>query len=1045
MLQLKNITKNYKAGTMTVEALKGVTLDFGENEFVCVLGPSGCGKTTLLNIIGGLDQYTKGDLIINGTSTKNFKDADWDTYRNHSIGFVFQTYNLILHQTVLSNVELALTLTGVSKSERTARAKEVLDRVGLSDQCYKKPNQLSGGQMQRVAIARALINDPEIVLADEPTGALDSKTSVQIMALMSEIATNRLVIMVTHNPELAIRYSSRTVYLSDGRIIADSNPFVPEQEDVFGVWRAIRKTAMSFFTAISLSFKNLMTKKGRTVMTAFAGSIGIIGIAAILALANGGNNYIKNVEENTLSVYPLTIQSSGIDLTSMVTLNFGGQGDSKDSGDTGNTGDAKSGGSETKIKETKQVLNTFSSIRQNDLAALKTYFDKDGGGIKQYVNTVEYSYDLEPQIFASDTSKKAIQVNPDFLTKAMGMGSGAGMSSYRALGMRTSMFNPLIEDLDLIKGQYDLVAGKWPEGQNEIVIVLNYRGGISDYMLYLMGLRDPAELEKMFTQFQNEEEVTTPLETLEFTNEQILGVTFKLVPAVKFYTYDETYGVWTNRETDEAYMKKIVSEGETIRIVGILKENPDTSAASLIPGFYYTANLTYHLMDLAAQSPIVKKQLANREVNVITGKTFEEEKESGGFDAFNMDSLMTIDEDAITKAFKFDASALNVDLSGVLNPNNLVANMPPPPEMDLRDVFSKIDIEVPPVEDIAALATRVVEQYMIYCFTKGLTTPEQIVDGLPAYLSSPDVQAQLLFELNSVIDVEGITDEVQDAFTSYIQKMMRDYMTTVMMSMMTQMQYGLSSAMSQLAANMANAMSFDKDVFANAFQFNLDEEELSQLIMTLMSGESNSYDNNLRKLGYANPGKPSGISIYPIDFESKQHVIDILDTYNKDRQAAAEDDKIITYTDFVGVLMSSVTDIINMISYVLVAFVAISLIVSSIMIGVITYISVLERKKEIGILRAIGARKSDIGNVFNAETLIVGFIAGLMGIGITMLLTIPANIIVAANFGVKNIAILPWEPAFILVGISMALTFISGLIPSSAASRRDPVEALRSE
>ncbi|MCL1846394.1 MAG: ABC transporter ATP-binding protein/permease [Coriobacteriia bacterium] len=1067
MLQLVQVRKAYKTAGFTQVALDDVGLAFRDNEFVAVLGPSGSGKTTLLNIIGGLDHYDSGDLIIDGISTKKYKDRDWDTYRNNRIGFVFQSYNLIPHQSVLVNVELALTIAGISRAQRHERAIAALEQVGLSEHINKKPNQLSGGQMQRVAIARALINDPEIVLADEPTGALDSKTSVQVMELMTEIAKERLVIMVTHNPDLAIRYANRTVSLSDGQVTTDSNPFVPTEEDLIGREKSIRKTAMSFLTAISLSFKNLMTKKGRTVMTAFAGSIGIIGIAAILALANGVNNYIKGVEEDTLSLYPLEISSSGMDLSSMISLSFGGgggsgsgsgggsgsgsgsegtEGSGSGSEDSGNEGSG-SGSSEAPIRETKQVANTFSSVRQNDLAALKAFFDEDGGGIHQYVNTIEYTFDITPQIFASDTSRKAVQVNPDFLTKAMGM-SSTMLSSYRSFGVNMSMFNPMIDDTDLLKGQYDLVAGKWPEDHTEMVLVLNFRNGVSDYLLYLMGLRDPEELEDMITKFQNEEEVTASEEVLRFTYEQMLGVTFKLVPATSFYTYDEAYGIWTNRESDEEYMKKLVDEGETLKIVGILKANPDASATSLAPGIYYTSFLTYHLMDLAADSEIVKQQLANREVNVITGKTFEEERESSGFSAFGMDDLMTIDEDAITDAFSFDTSGLNVDLSGVLNPNNLTGAMPPLPDMnlDFAAILSGVDIDVKvPADEIAAIATDVINQYMVYCFTNGLTTPEEMIDGLPAYLADPAIQAQLMTQLNTIVDVDKITGDLQAAFASYLQQMLQAYMASVMLTMMDQLQSGLMGAMSQLQYGMANAFSFDQDAFANAFQFNVDEAELSQMIMTIMSGESNTYDNNLRKLGYADKNKPSGISIYPIDFDSKQAVLDILDAYNRDMQDAGKEDMIITYTDFVGVLMSSVTDIINAISAVLVAFVAISLVVSSIMIGVITYISVLERKKEIGILRAIGARKIDIGNVFNAETLIVGLIAGLMGIGITLLLTIPANIFVEARFDIKNIAILPWDYAAILVGISMALTFISGLIPSSAASRRDPVEALRSE
>jgi ABC-type lipoprotein export system ATPase subunit/ABC-type antimicrobial peptide transport system permease subunit len=1049
MLQLTEVRKAYKTAGFEQVALDDVSIAFRDSEFVAILGPSGSGKTTLLNIVGGLDHYDSGDLIIDGISTRRYRDRDWDTYRNNRIGFVFQSYNLIPHQSVLINVELALTLSGVSKAERKKRAIAALEEVGLGEHISKKPNQLSGGQMQRVAIARALINDPEIVLADEPTGALDSKTSVQIMGLLTEIAKNRLVVMVTHNPELAEQYANRTVSLHDGRIQADSNPFIPTEEDVREERKQTRRTAMSFFTAISLSFTNLMTKKGRTVMTAFAGSIGIIGIAAILSLANGVNNYIKDTEESLLTVYPLTIQSSGLDLTSMLSASIGGGGDADGSGSGGESGGASGEeGEEPKepevtLRERKTVVNTFSSIGQNDLAALKTYLDDDGGEIGRYVNSIEYSYSITPQIFSPDTSNGPIQVNPDALTRSMGLDAG-GFSQLMTLGASTSLFNPLPENDDLLEGQYDIVAGRWPESYTECVLVLGLGSGVSDLTLYLMGLRDPNELEGMVRQFQNEEEVTTPEDILEFTPSDILGVTFKLVPAMDFYSYDETYGVWTDKRSDDEYMKGLVDGGETLSIVGILQENPDAPATSLSPGIFYPASLNYHLMEQAAQTQIVKEQLANKDVNVFTGKTFEEEQESSGFDDFELGDLMTVDENAITGAFSVDDSMLNIDLSGVLDPTQLTGSLPAVPTLDPAEFVSTADIDVP-TEELATLAGSVLAQYLVYAFENGMTTPDAIVDGLPEYLNTPEVQEQLAIEVNDTIDVEDIQNEVQQAFAEYVQTLMQGYLTAVMTAMQQQIEGGMNSAMRQFSANMAGAMRIDESAFMNAFQFNMNEEELSELIMAMLSSDSNTYDNNLRKLGYADPARPSGINIYPIDFESKQSVVDILGVYNDEKEAQGEEDKVITYTDLVGLIMTSVTDIINMISYVLVAFVAISLVVSSIMIGVITYISVLERRKEIGILRAIGARKGDIGNVFNAETLIVGFIAGAMGILITLLLTIPANLIVASSLGVENIAILPLTPALVLVFISMALTFLSGLIPSSAASRRDPVEALRSE
>jgi ABC-type lipoprotein export system ATPase subunit/ABC-type antimicrobial peptide transport system permease subunit len=1040
MLQLAEVRKAYKTAGFEQIALDDVNIAFRDSEFVAILGPSGSGKTTLLNIVGGLDHYDSGDLIIDGVSTRRYRDRDWDTYRNNRIGFVFQSYNLIPHQSVLINVELALTLSGVSKAERKKRAVAALEEVGLGEHINKKPNQLSGGQMQRVAIARALINDPEIVLADEPTGALDSKTSVQIMGLLTEIAKNRLVIMVTHNPELAAQYANRTVSLHDGHIQADSNPFIPMEVDVQDKEKQTRRTAMSFLTAISLSFTNLMTKKGRTVMTAFAGSIGIIGIAAILSLANGVNNYIKETEESLLTVYPLTIQSSGFDLTSMFSVSARGDSDTTGSGEEAE----ETAESEVIIGERKTIVNMLSSIGQNDLAALKTYLDGDGGGISQYINSIEYSYSITPQIFSPDTSDGVIQVNPDILSRSMGLAQGGGFSQLMSLGGSTSLFNSLPEDTSLLDGQYDVVAGRWPERYSECIVVLDYAGRINDYALYLMGLRDPNELEDMVTQFQNEEEVTTPEDRLELVPDDILDVTFKLVPATEFYSYDATYGVWTDKRSDEAYMKSLVARSETLTIVGILQENPDATATSLTSGIFYPASLNYHLMEQSAQTRIVKDQLANREVNVFTGKTFEEEKESSGFEGFDLSDIMTVDENAITNAFTVDSSKLNIDLSGVMNPNAITGSLPAVPALDLADFISTVDIDVP-VEDLTVLASDLLEQYLVYAFANGLITPEEIVDGLPAYLDSPEVQLALAVQINSVVDVEEVQNEIQQAFANYMQAMMASYMSAVMTTMQQQIENGMYAAMNQFSANMASAMSIDQEAFTNAFQFNMNEEELSEIIMAMLSGDSNTYDNNLRTLGYADAGKPSGISIYPVDFADKQNVIDILSAYNEEKEANGEEDKIITYTDLVGLLMTSVTDIINMISYVLVAFVAISLVVSSIMIGVITYISVLERRKEIGILRAIGARKRDIANVFNAETLIVGFIAGTMGILITLLLSIPANIIVASSFGVENIAILPMTPALVLVLVSMGLTFLSGLIPSSAASRRDPVEALRSE
>ncbi|MDR3053418.1 MAG: ABC transporter ATP-binding protein/permease [Coriobacteriales bacterium] len=1059
MLQLKAIRKSYTTANFTQVALDDVSIAFRDNEYVAILGPSGSGKTTMLNILGGLDRYDSGDLVIDGISTKKYRDRAWDTYRNNRVGFVFQAYNLIPHQTVLANVELALTLSGVSKKERRQRAKDALAEVGLEDHINKKPNQLSGGQMQRVAIARALINDPEILLADEPTGALDSKTSVQIMALLTKIANDRLVIMVTHNPELAERYATRTVSLSDGAITADSNPFEPTEADERVSAKPIRRAKMSFFTAIALSFNNLMTKKGRTFMTAFAGSIGIIGIAAILALANGVNNFIKNVEETTLSVYPLSIQSTGFDITSMLAASSGMlENDTDDANADGTAGDKTE---TTRVSETKMLSNMLSRIGSNDLAALKVYLESPESGIDPYIKSIEYKYNVTPQIFSPDTENGVHQINPDSSFSALGMGAGAGAGSFMSMGMSTDMFSSLLKDTSMLDEQYDVLAGHWPEEYNELVLVLSAREGVSDLLLYSMGLRDPDVLKDMISKLANDEDFAVPDDgTLEFTYDELMAVEFKLVEAADFYKYDAEYKVWTDKQDDTEYMKNLINEGTTLNIVGIVRPNPDAAATSLTAGLYYSSKLTDHLIDEANAAQIVVDQLAQPSINVFSGKSFDEEADEGSAGAFDPTSLVTVDEDAISNAFKFDTSALNVDFASFLDMSSLAGNLPPVPEPDLAQMAQGLNIETPSNEEISAALTPLMTQVIAGYFTSdayrslfadpsNLPTPDMIAANFTAYLNDPTVQgaigAQLGPVLGAMIDTDAITAQVQGALQGYMQQVMMQYMSAVMTGMQSQIAVGMQQAMGQLTANMAGAMNIDTAAFAEAFQFNMDEKELTELMMSMMGSEEASSDVNLRKLGYADKAKPSSINIYPIDFESKGEVIKILDAYNDRMEAEGQDDRVITYTDIVGTLMSSVTDIVNMVSYVLVAFVAISLVVSSIMIGVITYISVLERKKEIGILRAIGASKSDISNVFNAETLIVGFVAGVLGIGITLLLTIPANAIVYAAFAVENVATLPWEAAGILVLVSMGLTFLAGLIPSSAASRKDPVEALRSE
>lgn len=1086
MLQLQHIHKSYTTGDFTQVALDDISVSFRDSEFVAILGPSGSGKTTLLNIVGGLDHYDSGDLIIDGISTKEYKDRDWDTFRNNRVGFVFQSYNLIPHQTILSNVELALTLSGVSRDERRERARKALEEVGLGEHINKKPSQLSGGQMQRVAIARALINDPEILLADEPTGALDSKTSVQIMDLLTEIAKDRLVVMVTHNPELAEQYATRIVNLTDGAITSDTDPFVPGEEDLRLSDKPIRKTRMSFLTALGLSFNNLMTKKGRTIMTAFAGSIGIIGIAAILALANGVNNYIASVEEETLSEYPLQIQSTGFDLTSMMVGSL--------TDDNENTDSSQDSGDD-KVHVVDMITNMLSSASSNDLESLKAYFDSGESDIDKYTSAIEYSYNISPQIYSSNTDT-IHQVNPDTSFSSLGLGSGTSTNSIMSASMSTNVFYEMPSDSSLYENQYDVKAGRWPQNYNECVLVLTKGGGMTDFMLYSLGLRDPNELNSMVDQFVEEKDVDTPSDITDPSYEDILNVTFKLVNASDYYEYDGAYNVWRDKTDDESYMRNLVNNGETLSIVGIVEPKDDADISMLSPGINYPTSLTDHVIEQASQSEIVKDQLADSSVNVFTGKPFGEEDESGS--DFSMDSLFTVDGNALSAAFTIDQDALTAGLGNMdLDLSNVNVDMSSLPAFDASSIeMDPSNIDLSKLQDLTfdlkgldlaqgvsvdseALANAMKTVVMGYWPWYATNSQEynDFNSALNAYLSSEATQKTISDAVAQAVNADGLGDDIaaqvqqqvgssvalqiqsqitsalQSAVQEQLQSAISQYMTqaisTTMSQFGTQLEQQLGGTMqmqmAQLATNMASAMKVDPDALSNAFQFNMDEDELGELMMSMMSGGESTYDSNLRELGYADKNKPAGIDIYPTDFDSKEKVKEILDSYNEQMQQEGQDDKVITYTDIVGALMSSVTTIVDMISYVLVAFVSISLVVSSIMIGVITYISVLERRKEIGILRAIGASKKDISHVFNAETIIEGLIAGILGVGITVLLCIPASAIVYTLFDVPNVAVLPVNAAVVLILISVFLTFIAGLIPSSSASRKDPVEALRSE
>lgn len=1220
MLQIQHICKEYRTGNLVQKALDDVSLNLRDNEFVAILGPSGSGKTTLLNIIGGLDRYDSGDLIINGISTKKYKDRDWDSYRNHTIGFVFQSYNLIPHQTVLANVELALTISGIGKSERRKRATEALEKVGLGAQLHKRPSQMSGGQMQRVAIARALVNDPDILLADEPTGALDSDTSVQVMDLLQEVAKDRLVVMVTHNPELAEQYATRIVTLKDGVIRSDTDPFevdettleVPEHKNM-------GKSSMSLLTALSLSFNNLKTKKARTLLTSFAGSIGIIGIALILSLSTGVNQYIQNVEEETLSEYPLQIQSTGFDLTSMMV----GMGDSSDSTDKTDAKavdkkSKKSEKSDTKsedknqVKVIQMVTNMFSTMDSNDLESLKKYLDSGKSNVEEYTNAVEYTYNVSPQIY-KENGDDIRQVNPDQSFSSLGLGSSTSSNSMMSSMMSTDVFYEMPESSKLYENQYEVQKGRWPENYNECVVVLTSNGGMSDFMLYTLGLRDPLELDEMIQKFMKEENVDTPADLGTYSYDDIIGTKFKLVNSADYYEYDSQYQIWKDKTDNEDYMKSLVANGEDITVVGVVKPAEGANASSLNPGIAYPASLTKHVAEQAEQSEIVKQQLANSEVNVFTNEKFgEKDSESG----FSVDSLFTVDEDALQKAFGFDASAMNnlgsslnlgnsmdlskafqmggntLDLSGMVNLDSINLDLSGMPQMNLADMISGLDLKVsadgmkqmasglltgyqeyakahpeadysglgkdftdflktdaakqiisdnikeiikasgyvtittdqiqtliknimadyqryvtemgytdpdkfdqylmeylqtdaakkiisdwmkevvpedPKIEitaeQLEKLSNELVNGYLSYASEHGLPDPSKMGEHFMNYLQTDAGKKQFQEGLSAMIDMDQLETQLSKDMGNYMNQAMgtignalgqtlETQVSSAMTQIVSQMTTGLESVMKQMMTNvgtelqnsLGNAMQIDPSAFANAFQMNMTEDDLTELMMS-MSGVGNAtYDGNLQKLGYVDFAVPSGINIYPKDFDSKEQVVKILDDYNSKMEAEGKDEQVITYTDVVGTLMSSVTTIVDTISYVLIAFVAISLVVSSIMIGVITYISVLERKKEIGILRAIGASKRNVSQVFNAETFIIGLCAGLIGIGLTLLLLIPGNAIihqVADNTQVS--AVLPVLPALVLILLSVVLTLLGGLIPSKKAAKSDPVTALRTE
>ena len=1173
MLQIKNISKTYKTGNLVQRALDDVSLNLRDNEFVAILGPSGSGKTTLLNIIGGLDRYDSGDLIINGISTKKYKDRDWDSYRNHTVGFVFQSYNLIPHQTVLANVELALTISGISGKERRERAIKALEEVGLGDQIHKKPNQMSGGQMQRVSLARALVNNPDILLADEPTGALDSETSIQVMDLLKEVAKDRLVVMVTHNPELAYQYATRIVKVKDGKLLEDSDPYeIPEGEAPVPVHKNMGKSSMSFLTALSLSFNNLKTKKARTILVSFAGSIGIIGIAMILSLSHGVNQYIEDMEEKTMSEYPLQITKT---TTNMMSLSADMMTNQKSSSDT-----------DGKVEE-MQILNQMvSGTEYNDLKSLKAYLESGKSDIKNQTKAIEYDYGITPQIYLREEDGKVRQVCPDQTVSSLSGSSSMMLAMMGSSGME--QFHALPENDALYKDQYDVKAGHWPENEHQCVVVLTKDGRLYDMTLYSLGLKSGEELDKILDAVADDKTVETSDKLETFDYDDFLGIKLKLVNASDYYVYDNEFSVWKDKSDNDKYIENLVKDGEDLEVVGVVQPKDGEDITMLTAGVSYPASLVNHVIEEASKSKIVKAQIKNKKKNVFNGKAFDDPDDENGL---NMEDFFKVDEEAFKNAFKVDTSKMNmdssifsdmdfsdVDLSDLVDGDALADAMPSFSEKDFQDILKGVSVNLTqnslaelfntlldgykksvgdnPETDITGLTDglkqfltsddtiaylskklkeilgpeldevltkdllkdfmmRVMEDYQEfaskqedpndfetnfrayletdavdrilseelvslkdklssveitddqlkeimtdlangyedYAKKNNLAQPDKILDAFLKYVSSDSGQKVLLHYAGQIVDTKTLQANLQKKmadvmgdFSDELTDQISSAMGKVMGQISSSLQKSMGSAMTSMMDNMQDIFSIDPDAFAKAIQMNMSEEDLQELMTSLMTKGSASYEDNLNKMGYADETDPQTISIYPVDFDSKQVVDQILQDYNDDMTNSGQDDKVISYTDLVGVMMSSVTSIVNMISYVLIAFVAISLVVSSIMIGVITYISVLERRKEIGILRAIGASKGNVGAVFNAETFIIGLLAGVIGIAITIIAIFPTNYIIHTVSGNADVnAALPIGAAFVLIALSVVLTLLGGLIPANKASKSDPVTALRTD
>lgn len=1091
MLELKNIKKVYRTGDEKVEALKGVSLKFRESEFVSILGASGCGKTTLLNIIGGLDRYTSGDLIINGKSTKKFKDRDWDAYRNYKVGFIFQSYNLISHQTVLSNVELALTIGGISKKERRQRAINALEDVGLKDQINKKPNQLSGGQMQRVAIARALVNNPDIILADEPTGALDTKTSVQVMEILKRISKNKLIIMVTHNPELAEKYSSRIIRILDGTITEDSNPILQDEKQENKDTSKIGRTSMKIWTAFRLSLNNLLTKKGRTILVSVAGSIGIIGIALVQAISNGFQGYVDSIQQDTLTSYPLTVMQESTDIASMLLSMTSDENSDIDNG---------------KVKEEQYISKTLSALSTNDLKSFKEYINNNSKEINKNVSTIENSYSVNPMIYTIDATNEMAKLNPNNLFSSMFSTSSTMMSSL------TSTFSQMLNDKEAIKNSYDILAGHLPEKYDEMMIVLSQPNTISDLLVYSLGLRDTDELTEIVTKVMNGESVDIQNEPFTLSYEELMNLELKLIMPTDIYKYNEKYNVYEDMSENKEYMQNLYDNAIKLKIVGIICPKEGTTTMMLSPGVSYTSDLIDYIIDYSANTDIVKKQLDNNEIDVFSGSRFDEKKDKLGL---NFQDFIDIDTKELESAFniKIDQKQLEEQTKNYMTEiNNAITTDTTPALKDFSNdlvtltngMFKSIkgEFKAEDVEKVVSnylgqkepsqMLSTLEQKYVIPKDTFKTTYSGLLKTLLQQYVTIYNSMAQFMPQGNdysNLVDVPKATNElgnqvttekannlpnnipevnvtepsknagivINDAIVSQVvsgftnseaikqvENTMARAMTEAVMKKTILTKVG--ELTSNLTNSFASAFNVDQNKIAGAFKVNITEDEIKRLVTSMMSGEDKTQKSNLISLGYQEKEEPTYMSFYFDSFDGKENFIKFIDDYNEKMEQEGQEDKVIHYTDATGILMESVKTIVNAVTYVLIAFISISLIVSSIMIGIITYISVYERTKEIGILRAMGASKRNISSIFNAETFIIGLLSGCFGIGISYALIPIINTVLHKFTG--NIPLnvtLYFSNAIILIVLSVILTLIGGLIPAKAASKRDPVIALRTE